>query len=307
MSRTAEKRANARNFRRTLYRQRYLFLMLLPGLIWFIIFKYCTYAGLGLAFTNYGFKKTVDFVGLRNFTRLFHSPGFWIAFKNTIIISLCNIVFYFPFPIIIALLINELRSLRMKRTIQFMIYIPYFFSWVVVGTIFVNILSPSSGIVNQILQALGHEPIYFMADVKWFRAVLILSYIWRQMGYGAVIYVATLSTVDPQLYEAAAIDGCNKWKQVFYITLPSIKPTIVTMLLLNLSHVLLVFEQVMVMYNASVYSVSDVLQTYTYREGILSGNIAYGTAVSLFTGVVSLTLVMGTNWISKHFLDDSIL
>ena len=307
MSRTAEKRANARNFRRTLYRQRYLFLMLLPGLIWFIIFKYCTYAGLGLAFTNYGFKKTVDFVGLRNFTRLFHSPGFWTAFKNTIIIGLCNIVFYFPFPIIIALLINELRSLRMKRTIQFMIYIPYFFSWVVVGTIFVNILSPSSGIVNQILQALGHEPIYFMADVKWFRAVLILSYIWRQMGYGAVIYVATLSTVDPQLYEAAAIDGCNKWKQVFYITLPSIKPTIVTMLLLNLSHVLLVFEQVMVMYNASVYSVSDVLQTYTYREGILSGNIAYGTAVSLFTGVVSLTLVMGTNWISKHFLDDSIL
>lgn len=307
MSRTAGKKANARNFRRTLYRQRYLFLMLLPGLIWFIIFKYCTYAGLGLAFTNYGFKKSVDFVGLRNFTRLFNSPGFWNAFKNTIIISLCNIVFYFPFPIIIALLINELRSLRMKRSIQFMIYIPYFFSWVVVGTIFVNILSPSSGIVNQILQALGHDPIYFMADVRWFRAVLILSYIWRQMGYGAVIYVATLSTVDPQLYEAAAIDGCSKWKQVFYITLPSIKPTIVTMLLLNLSHVLLVFEQVMVMYNASVYSVSDVLQTYTYREGILSGNIAYGTAVSLFTGVVSLALVMGTNWISKHFLDDSIL
>ena len=126
-------------------------------------------------------------------------------------------------------------------------------------------------------------------------------------GYGAVIYVATLSTVDPQLYEAAAIDGCNKWKQVFYITIPSIKPTIVTMLLLNLSHVLLIFEQIMVMYNASVYSVSDVLQTYTYREGILSGNIAYGTAISLFTGVVSLVLVMSTNWISKHFLEDSIL
>ena len=188
-----------------------------------------------------------------------------------------------------------------------MIYIPYFFSWVVVGTIFVNILSPSSGVVNQILNALGQDSIYFMADPKWFRAVLIVSYIWRQMGYGAVIYVATLSTVDPQLYEAAAIDGCNKWKQVFYITIPSIKPTIVTMLLLNLSHVLLIFEQIMVMYNASVYSVSDVLQTYTYREGILSGNIAYGTAISLFTGVVSLVLVMSTNWISKHFLEDSIL
>ena len=274
-----------KKFYRQLYRQRYLILMMLPGLLWFLIFKYCTYAGLGLAFTNYGFKKSVDFVGLRNFNR----------------------VFYFPFPIIIALLINELRSLRTKRAVQFMIYIPYFFSWVVVGTIFVNILSPSSGVVNQILNALGQDSIYFMADPKWFRAVLIVSYIWRQMGYGAVIYVATLSTVDPQLYEAAAIDGCNKWKQVFYITIPSIKPTIVTMLLLNLSHVLLIFEQIMVMYNASVYSVSDVLQTYTYREGILSGNIAYGTAISLFTGVVSLILVMSTNWISKHFLEDSIL
>lgn len=170
-----------------------------------------------------------------------------------------------------------------------------------------NILSPSSGVVNQILKMLGQDPIYFMADPKWFRTVLIASYIWRQMGYGAVIYVATLSTVDPQLYEAAAIDGCNKWKQVFFITLPSIRPTIVTMLLLNLSHVLLIFEQIMVMYNASVYSVSDVLQTYTYREGILSGNIAYGTAISLFTGIVSLVLVMSTNWISKHFLEDSIL
>lgn len=292
---------------KTICRQRYLLLMLLPGILWFLIFKYCTYAGLGMAFTNYGFKKSVDFVGLRNFVRLFKSVAFWTAFKNTLIISICNMVFYFPVPIIIALMINELRHLRSKRAVQFMIYIPYFFSWVVVGTIFVNILSPSSGIVNQIIKAFGYDPIYFMADTNWFRFVLIASYIWRQMGYGAVIYVATLSTVDPQLYEAAAIDGCNKWRQVFAITLPSIKPTIITMLLLNLSHVLLIFEQIMVMYNASVYSVSDVLQTYTYREGILSGNIAYGTAISLFTGIVSLVLVMGTNWISKHFMEDSIL
>lgn len=194
-----------KKFYRQLYRQRYLILMMLPGLLWFLIFKYCTYAGLGLAFTNYGFKKSVDFVGLRNFNRLFKSAQFWTAFKNTMIISICNIVFYFPFPIIIALLINELRSLRTKRAVQFMIYIPYFFSWVVVGTIFVNILSPSSGVVNQILNALGQDSIYFMADPKWFRAVLIVSYIWRQMGYGAVIYVATLSTVDPQLYGG----GCH--------------------------------------------------------------------------------------------------
>ena len=292
---------------RRIWRQKYLFLMLLPGLLWFVIFKFCTYAGLGMAFTNYGFKSTVDFVGLRNFKRLFHSATFWNAFRNTMIISLCNIIFYFPVPIIVALLINELRSVKSKRLVQFLIYIPYFFSWVVVGTIFVNILSPSNGIVNEILRALGHDPIYFMADTKWFRWVLIFSYIWRQMGYGAVIYVATLTTVDPQLFEAAAIDGCNKWKQVFCITLPTIKPTIVTMLLLNLSHVLLIFEQIMVMYNASVYSVSDVLQTLAYREGILSGNMAYGTAISLFTGLVSLALVMGTNWVSKYFLEETIL
>ena len=297
----------ASSLKKRLWKQRWLLLMLLPGIIWFILFKYATYAGLGLSFTNYGFRKTVSFVGLRNFQRLFRSASFLNAFRNTLIISLYNIVFYFPFPILIALLINELRNVRSRRLVQFLIYIPYFFSWVVVGTIFVNLLSPSSGIVNQILKGLGIQPIYFMSDVHWFRKVLIVSYNWKQMGYGAVIYVATLSTVDPQLYEAAEIDGCGRFRQVLYITLPTIKPTIITMLLLNLSHVLMIFDQVMVMYNASVYSVSDVLQTFSYREGILTGNLGFGMAVSLFVGVVSLMLVLGTNWVSKHFLEDSIL
>ncbi len=291
----------------TIYNQRYLWFMILPGLLWFIVFKYCTYAGLSFAFTNYGFRDEISFVGLRNFSRLFQSSVFWNAFRNTVIISLCNIIFYFPFPLIVALLINELRSLFAKRAVQFMIYIPYFFSWVVVGCIFVTLLSPSSGVVNKVLDSLGFDSIYFLADTNWFRPVLIVSYIWRQMGYGAVIYVATLATVDPQLYEAASIDGCGRFRKMLYVTLPSIKSTIVTMLLLNLSHVLLIFEQVLVMYNSSVYSVSDVLQTYAYREGILSGNIAYSTAVSLFVGVVSLCLVLGTNFASKRFLDDSVL
>lgn len=291
----------------TIYNQRYLWFMILPGLLWFIVFKYCSYAGLTFAFTNYGFRDEISFVGLRNFSRLFQSSVFWNAFRNTVIISLCNIIFYFPFPLIVALMINELKSLFAKRAVQFMIYIPYFFSWVVVGCIFVTLLSPSSGVVNKILNSFGLDSIYFLADTNWFRPVLIVSYIWRQMGYGAVIYVATLATVDPQLYEAASIDGCGRFRKMLYVTLPSIKSTIVTMLLLNLSHVLLIFEQVLVMYNSSVYSVSDVLQTYAYREGILSGNIAYSTAVSLFVGVVSLCLVLGTNFASKKFLDDSVL
>jgi ABC-type polysaccharide transport system, permease component len=290
-----------------LYKQRYLIMMLLPGLLWFFIFKYVTYSGLLLAFTDYGFRAEVAFVGLKNFQRLFKSVVFWNAFRNTIIISLCNIIFYFPIPLIVALMINELKSLTAKRSIQFLIYIPYFFSWVIVGAIFANILSPSSGVVNNILVAIGKEPIYFFASTKWFRPILILSYIWRQMGYGAVIYVATLTTVDPQLYEAAAIDGSGRWKQLWHITLPSIKTTIITMLLLNLSHVLKIFEQVQVMYNSSVYSVSDVLQTHAYREGVLSGNIAYSTAISLLVGIISLVLVLGTNMLSKKVLDDSIL
>ena len=276
-----------KKFYRQLYRQRYLILMMLPGLLWFLIFKYCTYAGLGLAFTNYGFKKSVDFVGLRNFNRLFKSAQFWTAFKNTMIISICNIVFYFPFPIIIALLINELRSLRTKRAVQFMIYIPYFFSWVVVGTIFVNILSPSSGVVNQILNALGQDSIYFMADPKWFRAVLIVSYIWRQMGYGAVIYVATLSTVDPQLYEAAAIDGCNKWQLFYKIILPIAKPAIATLFITDFLSTWNEYLLASVIINDNAMKTVPVgIMTFVGEHGTDYGYLCAGVLVSVIPVMV---------------------
>lgn len=287
--------------------QKYLILMLLPGAIWYILFKFIPLFGLILGFTDYGFRSTVSFVALDNFKRLFSSYIFWKAFRNTITISLANIIFYFPAPLIVALLINELRSLKMKRVIQFLIYIPYFFSWVVVGSIFVNLLSPSSGLVNNIITKLGGEPIYFMASTKFFRPVLISSYIWRQMGYGAVIYIASLTTVQPELYEAATIDGAGHWGQLLHVTIPAIRSTIVTMLLLNLSHVLLIFEQVLVMYNAAVYDVSDVLQTYVFREGVLSGDLGYSIAVGMFTSIVSLILVLSTNKLSAKFLDEPII
>ena len=287
--------------------QKFLLLMLIPGAIWYLVFKYIPLLGLSLGFTDYGFRSTVSFVGLDNFKRLLSSTIFWNAFRNTLIISLANVIFYFPAPLVVALLINELRSLKMKRTIQFLIYIPYFFSWVVVGSIFVNLLSPSSGLINNIITKFGGEPIYFMASAKFFRPVLISSYIWRQMGYGAVIYVASLTTVQPELYEAATIDGAGHWGRLIHVTLPAIRSTIVTMLLLNLSHVLLIFEQVLVMYNAAVYDVADVLQTYVFREGVLAGDLGYSIAVGMFTSIVSLTLVLSTNKISAKFLDEPIL
>lgn len=288
-------------------RQKFLLLMLVPGLIWYIIFKYLPMLGLGLAFTDYGFRAKVSFIGLDNFTRLFSSSIFWNAFRNTLLISILNIVFYFPVPLIVALMINELKSLKAKRGIQFLIYIPYFFSWVVVGSIFVNLLSPSSGPVNVVIKLLGGKPIYFMASPDHFRSVIVSSYIWRQMGYGAVIYIASLTTVDPQLYEAATIDGAGHWGRLVHVTLPSIRSTIVTMLLLNLSHVLMIFEQILVMYNAAVYDVADVLQTYVYREGVLNGDVGYSIAVGLFTSIVSLVLVLSTNRVSKKFLDEAVL
>ncbi len=287
--------------------QRYLFLMMLPGLVWYILFKYLPLMGLSLAFTDYGFRSRVSFIGFENFRRLLTSHIFWNAFRNTIIISIANIVFYFPAPLIIALLVNELKNARVQKSIQFLIYIPYFFSWVVVGSIFVNLLSPSSGLVNHIIALFGGKPIYFMADTHFFRPVLITSYIWRQVGYGSVIYIASLTTVEPHLYEAATIDGAGRWGQLWHVTLPGIRSTIVTMLLLNLSHVLLIFEQVLVMYNAAVYDVADVLQTYVYREGVLSGDLGYSVAVGMFTSIITVILVFSTNRISSRFLDDPIL
>ena len=288
-------------------RQKYLLLMLLPGILWYVVFKYLPMLGLSLAFTDYGFKAKVSFIGLKNFKRLFSSTIFWNAFRNTLVISIMNIVFYFPVPLIVALMINELKSNRLKKGIQFVIYIPYFFSWVVVGSIFVNLLSPSTGPVNALIKALGNDPIYFMASPKHFRGVIVLSYIWRQMGYGAVIYIAALTTVDPQLYEAATIDGAGHWGRLVHVTLPSIRSTVVTMLLLNLSHVLMIFEQILVMYNAAVYDVADVLQTYVYREGVLNGDVGYSIAVGMFTSIISLILVLSTNKLSSVVLDETVL
>ena len=288
-------------------RQKYLLLMLLPGILWYVVFKYLPMLGLSLAFTDYGFKAKVSFIGLKNFKRLFSSTIFWNAFRNTLVISIMNIVFYFPVPLIVALMINELKSNRLKKGIQFLIYIPYFFSWVVVGSIFVNLLSPSTGPVNALIKALGNDPIYFMASPKHFRRVIVLSYIWRQMGYGAVIYIAALTTVDPQLYEAATIDGAGHWGRLVHVTLPSIRSTVVTMLLLNLSHVLMIFEQILVMYNAAVYDVADVLQTYVYREGVLNGDVGYSIAVGMFTSIISLILVLSTNKLSSVVLDETVL
>lgn len=287
--------------------QKFILLLLLPGLLWYIIFAYLPMIGSYLAFTNAGLAAKISFVGFDNFKRLFMSPDFWRAFKNTLIISAYYLIFYFPLPIILSLLINEFRSTKLRRFIQFVVYIPHFFSWAVVGSLFVMILSPSSGIVNDIVKALGGEPIYFMVSPRWFRAILTTSHIWKDVGYGTVIYVATLSTVDLELYDAASVDGAGYWGRLWHVTLPCLRSTIAVVLLLQVANILRLFEQVLVMYSPAVYEVADVLNTYSFAEGLQNGNIGFATTIGLFTSVVSLLLVLGTNSLSKKFLKESIL
>lgn len=294
-------------FMARLNQQKFILFMLLPTLIWYVIFKYLPMIGSYLAFTDSGLAANVSFVGLENFKRLYMSPGFWIALRNTLIISTYYLVFYFPIPIILSLLLNEFRSVKFKRVLQFTIYIPHFFSWAVVGSLFVMILSPGSGVVNELIKACGGNPIYFMVSPHWFRTILVSSHMWKDVGYGTVIYVATLATIDPELYDAALVDGAGHWAKLWHITLPCLRSTIAVVLLLQVANILRVFEQILVMYNPAVLNVSEVLQTYSFTEGLLNGDIGFATAIGLFTSITSLLLVFGTNSLSKKVMKESIL
>lgn len=301
--------SSLKNFKKRFGKQKHIFALMVIGLIWYIIFKYYPLWFISKAFTNFGTVAKARFTGLANFERLFSSPFFWRAFKNTLILSFYNLVFYFPIPIIIALSLNELNSKFLKRTTQFIVYAPHFLSWVVVGGLFNIMLAPSDGIVNKVLISTGiiNSPIYFMASTNWFRTVLVGTEIWKSAGYGAVIYIAAIAGVDHELYDAAAVDGAGRWKQTWHVTLPSIRGTIAVVLMLTVSRILQIFEQVLVMYNSAVMDVADVLRTFSYVEGLNRGNIGYATAIGLFTSVVSLLLIIGCNLFSKKVLDEEII
>jgi putative aldouronate transport system permease protein len=294
-------------FRRKFERQKYIFFIIIPGLLWYMLFKYYPLWFISKAFTNFGTVAKPSFIGMGNFVRLFAAPNFRRAFFNTLILAGYQLLFYFPIPILLALAMNELRSAKFKRAIQFTVYIPHFFSWVVVGGLFTLMLSPRNGIVNKVIEMMGHESIYFMASVKYFRSVIISSQIWKNAGYGTVVYVAAMSTINPELYDAAEVDGAGHLARTWHITLACIRNTIATVLLLNLSGLIRMFEQIFIMYNPAVMDVADVLGTFSYREAFQRGNVGYGTAIGLFTSAVSLILVLGTKYFCKRFLDEDII
>ncbi|MDQ0914849.1 putative aldouronate transport system permease protein [Paenibacillus sp. V4I5] len=301
-----------RAVKRKLYVIKYwqIYSMVLPGLLFFILFKYVPLAGIIIAFQDYSVFTGIfgsKFVGMKHFINLFTYPEFLRVIKNTFLISIYQLVFGFPAPIILALLMNEVRKLLFKKVVQTVLYLPHFLSWVIVGGLVINFLSPTSGMLNDVLRMMGKEPIFFMQEPDYFRSIVVISAIWKEVGWGTIIYLAALAGINPELYESAEVDGASKLKQVFSITLPSLLPTIMVLLLLRIGHILdLGFEQVYMLMNPLVTSTGEIIDTYIYRIGLLGGQYSYTTAIGLFKSVIGLILVVGANQLSKKTTGNSI-
>lgn len=273
---------------------RYYHVMLLPGMIFLVIFSIIPMFGIVMAFQNFVPAKGIfgsKFVGLAQFQRLFMLPDFRQILENTLIIALSKIIVGTLLAIVFAVLLNECRNVRYKRFIQTAVYLPHFLSWVILAVMFSNIFS-YTGIINQLITALGGEPVMFMISNTWFRPIVIGTDVWKEFGYNAVIYVAAMTSIDPSLYEAADIDGAGRWKKIMHITLPGILPTIILMGTLSIGNVLNAgFDQVFNMYSPLVYRTGDIIDTYVYREGLVNIQYSFATAVGLFKSIISFALL----------------
>ncbi len=286
-----------------------LYAMLVLPVAYYIIFRYIPMVGNVLAFRRYRPGKGMFGVEwtLVYFERFLGDPTFWRAFKNTIVLSLSNLIINFPIPIMFAIALNEIRWTPFKKFAQTASYIPGFVSTVVVIAILNEFLSPSSGFLNMLLKEIGIEPIYFMNEEAWFRPVYIFSEAWQFTGWNAIIYLAAITGINQDLYEAAEIDGASRWQRIWSVTLPSILPTIMVMLILNVGSILsLGFEKILLMYTPANSAVSDILDTMVYRVGLTNNSYSYATAVGLFTGVVGLILVSLSNYTSKKLTGEGI-
>lgn len=299
-----------------LKQQKYLFLMMLPGLIWAIVFAYTPMVGLYMSFVNYqptlgGFWSTLftsEFVGLEWFRYFFNNGDFWIVMRNTLASTLITLLFSFPMPILIAIAINEIKNVKFKKTVQTASYLPYFISWVIAANIIVTLLS-SDGAINGILKFLhiADESVLFLQNGKYFWWIVALGNTWKDMGYSSIMYLAAISSINQELYEAAKVDGANRFKQIRYITLPHLKPTIVILLILALGGILNAgFDQHFLLGNDLTRDYSDVLSTYSFRYGIQNGMFSYAAAVGMFSSVVAFIIVVIVNYTAKKLNGQSL-
>ncbi|MBN2982467.1 MULTISPECIES: ABC transporter permease [Cohnella] len=282
-----------------------LHLMLVPGLALIALFSYLPMLGVSIAFQDFnpivGFADA-NWVGLDNFEYMVALPDFMPAVRNTVIISVMKIVAGIVVPVVAALMLNEVRSMLFKRYVQTVIYMPHFFSWVILGGIVIDILSPSEGIVNGLIKAFGGNPVSFLSSNDWFRYVLVVTDQWKEFGFNTIVYLAALTSVNPNLYEAAVVDGASRWRQTWHITLPGIRPVIVLVGTLSLGNVLNGgFDQVFNLYSPSVYETGDILDTLVYRIGIVQTQYAVAAAVGLIKSVVSLGLIGLGYWLAYRF------
>jgi putative aldouronate transport system permease protein len=269
--------------------------MLIPGLLFVFIFNYAPIFGIVIAFQDFnpiiGFKQ-MRWNGFENFQYIVSLPDFMPALRNTVVISVMKTIAGLTVPILAALLLNEARNVLFKRSVQTVIYMPHFFSWVILGGIIIDILSPSQGIVNKILGAFGAEPIAFLSSNEWFRSIMVITDQWKEFGFGTIIYLAALTAIDPGLYEAAIVDGAGRWRQTWHVTLPGIRPIVVLMAILSLGGILNGgFDQIFNLYNPLVYETGDILDTLLYRIGIEEAQYSVATAIGLVKSIVSFILI----------------
>lgn len=289
--------------KKDLVRNRNIYLMLVPVLVYYAIFHYGPMYGLLIAFKDYGMADGVwgsPWVGFAHFQNFFENPYFWRLLRNTLTISVYELLFAFPAPIILALLLNEIRLVMFKRVVQTISYLPHFISIVVVAGMLVDFFA-RDGLINSIVHFFGYEPIAFWQESGWFRSLYVSSGIWQGIGWGSIIYLAAMSSIDPTLYDAARIDGAGRWKQTVHITIPGIMPTIVILFILNVGSMLAVgSEKIILLYNPLTYETADVISTYVYRKGILGADFGYSAAVGLFNSVISFILLVLANTVSKR-------
>lgn len=291
-------------------RNKWLYIFLIPGFIYLLVFKYVPMFGIVIAFKDFSLVRGIwssDWIGFQNFEYLFTSSLFFRVLKNSLLLSSYQIIWGFPAPIILALMLNEVRHLVFKKVTQTVLYMPYFISWVVLAGIVTSFLSPTSGIFNYVIKSFGYDAVPFLMKPEYFRSIIVSAEIWKEVGWGTIVYLAAMTGIDPTLYESATIDGANRFQKILYVTIPGISSTIVILLLLKMGHILdNGFDQVFLLYSPLTYTTGDVFETYTFRVGIEDGRMSYAVAVGLFKAVVGFVLIISANGAARRISGKSI-
>lgn len=293
-----------RTLLRKIARDRQLLILFIPCIVFYALFRYGPLYGLIIAFKDYSVYTGIldsPWVGLKHFERFFSGPDFFLLLRNTFLLGFFALVCSFPFPILLAILLNEVRVRWFKKFVQTASYLPTFLSVVIISSMIIDFLSPNNGIVNKLLNLLGFESKYFLIDPAWFRPIYVLSDIWANTGYEAIIFLAAIAGINPTLYEAARVDGASRLRMMWHVTLPGLLPTILVVFILKTGSMFRVgYEKVLLLYNSMTYDVADVFSTFVYRKGLLESNYSYGAAVGLFEALVAMVMLLGANLISKR-------